>query len=231
MKYLIISLLFISFKTYALDVKTYIPDKAYKYFDLIINEKKLIFNDFTTTHYFAALAEHESCIHLKHKRCWDPKSSFKTKRELGSGIFQLTKAYKKDGSIRFDSLKNIRRKYHNELKELTWDNITSRPDLQLKAMMLMIKDDYKKLYNVNCHMDRLAMTDAAYNGGLNSVYKRRRKCGLDKKCNPQKWVNNVELMVVKSTKPLYSGRSAQEINTYHPYDIIHNRMPKYKKYF
>lgn len=114
---------------------------------------------------------------------------------------------------------------------MSWDNIRTRPDLQIRSIILMTRDTYKKLYKMSDDYQRLAATDAAYNGGLRSVYQRRQKCGLTANCDPQIWFDNLERMVVKSTKPLYGGRSAQSINDHHVRDVLLTRMPKYKQFF
>lgn len=228
-KYIVIFLL--SFNAYALDVKTYIPKQAYQYFSVIKKEQERLLPDFPHPYYFPALIEHESCIHLKHSKCWNPRSQLKTSRELGIGYFQITKAYRKDGSIRFDTLSDLRKKYMNELRDLSWSNIKTKPELQIRAGILLSKNNYNQLYKIKDDYQRLAAADAAYNGGLRSVHQRRHKCGLKKGCDPQIWFGHLEHMVVKSTKPLYAGRSAQEINTHHVKDVLKTRMSKYCKCF
>jgi hypothetical protein len=213
-----------------IDVKTYIPPQAFKYFDIIKDEQRKIIPDFPYTNYWAGLAEHESCISLTHKRCWSPTSQLKTKRENGAGLFQITRTFNPDGSIRFDVLSDMK-KQHLDLKELSWNNVLSRPDLQIRAMMIMSKTNYNMFNKVTSTYDRMAMMDAAYNGGAGSVKKRRLKCGLTKNCDPQLWFDNIENMVVKSTKPMYGGRSAQEINNHHVEDVLTTRMRKYEPYF
>lgn len=229
LKYILLFLL--TFSAQAVDVKTYIPKQAYKYFDIIKSEQQRLLPDFPYPYYFPALIEHESCIHLKHRRCWSPTSQLKTSRELGIGYFQITKAYRKDGTLRFDTLSDLRRKYMSELKDLSWSNIKSKPELQIRAGMLLSKNNYSQLYKLTDDYQRLAAADAAYNGGLRSVYQRRRKCGLKANCDPNIWFDNLERMIVKSTKPLYNGRSAQTINDHHVRDVLLTRMPKYCKCF
>ena len=127
-----------SVQCYSENINTYIPGKAYVYIDLLKNELNTFFPEINDKHYFAGLAEQESCISLKHKKCWDPRSQLKTNREEGAGIFQLTRAYKSDGSIRFDSLAEMRNKHNNYLKELSWDTIYNRPDLQIMSALPLL---------------------------------------------------------------------------------------------
>lgn len=218
---------------YAKDVKTYIPPQAYQYFDDIRENINLIIPSWNRYYrsYFPALIEHESCISLTHSRCWNPRSRLKTKREEGAGLGQLTRAYRSDGTLRFDSLTELKRRHMEYLKELTWDNIYQRADLQIRAIVLMTKDNYLQLSMIEDVFQRIAMTDAAYNGGLSGVHKERRACGLAKDCNPDIWFDNVERYCLKSKKILYGNRNACDINRYHVKDVLLIRRPKYSRYF
>lgn len=174
-----------------------------------------------------ALIEHESCVSLKSPTCWNPKSRLKTAREEGAGLGQITRAYKQDGSLRFDALSEMRAK-HPELRELTWNNVYQRPDLQLRAVVLKLKDDYKALYLIQDPIERLNFGDSAYNGGMGGVQKDRRACQITKGCDPQKWFGHVELTCTKSKAALYGQRSACDINRHHVKDVMTVRAVKYK---
>lgn len=212
------------------NTKAYIPSQAFEYLDTIKQEQHRLMPDFAYPFYFAGLIEHESCISLTHKRCWSITSELKTKRERGSGLFQLTQAYNTDGSIRFDTLSDLRKRHMAELSELSWSNITQRADLQIRAGILLSKNNYQALYPIKDDYQRLAMADAAYNGGLAGLKKERTVCGLAANCDPQKWFDHVENQCQKSKKPLYAGRSACDINRHHVVDVLTTRMPKYKPF-
>lgn len=178
-----------------------------------------------------SLIELESCITLKHSRCWNPKSKLSTKRELGVGFGQITKAYKQDGSIRFDALKELRVKHRKELAELTWESIESRPDLQLRAVVLKSKDNYTYYKNDRVSNEvALHFGDAAYNGGIGGLDKERRACNLSKTCNPNVWFENVENYCLKSKAVLYGNRSACDINRHHVKEVMLVRLNKYRKF-
>jgi len=229
MKTLIVFFLLMT-SAHAYDNKTYIPPQAFQYFDYIRSDLSRLMPSLKTKHYVPSLIEHESCISLKHKKCWNPSSELKTKREQGVGLPQITRAYNKDGSLRFDTLADLRARYNKELKDLSWSNVKVRPDLQIRALVLLVKSNYNSLYTVDNYMQRLKMSDAAYNGGLGGLRKERLACGLAANCDPQYWDNNVENYCLKSKKPLYGNRSACTINRNHVFLVFKN-MEKYKPYF
>lgn len=205
----------------------YIPPQAFTYSDTIKQELDKRFSELPKYEYVPALIEHESCISLTHRRCWNPKSRLKTSREEGAGLGQLTRAYNPNGSLRFDKLSELRGKYKRDLSELSWGDVYSRPDLQIRSIVLMLREDYGKLYDVPDSMNRLAMVDNAYNGGMGGLQKERRACSLTKGCNPNVWFGHVEKHCLKSKKALYSGRSVCEISRHHTSDVLKARLPKY----
>lgn len=176
----------------------------------------------------ASLIEHESCISLTHSRCWDPTSRLKTPREEGAGLFQITKAYTSTGSIRFDALEELRIKYKTELYQLSWLNIYSRPDLQIRAGILKSKENYNLFEKHAANADEaLAFADAAYNGGVAGVNNERRACLMTKGCDHTRWFGHTEKLCLKSKNALYGTRSACDINRRHVVDVLNVRSHKY----
>jgi len=181
--------------------------------------------------YLGSLIELESCIHLKHPRCWNPKSRLKSAREEGAGLGQITRAFKPDGTIRFDALSELKHKYPKELSELSWQVVYDRPDLQVRALTLMMRDNYQYFNkHVKNPYDAYAFADAAYNGGVGGVNHERRACKLASWCDPDKWFDNVEKLCLKSKAALYGNRSACDINRHHVKDVINTRSDKYTKF-
>ncbi len=213
----------------AQDVKTYIPEQAKEHLPTLKAQVNEVWPDFFAPNYFGALIEHESCISLKHSKCWNPKSRLKSDREEGAGLGQLTRAFKSDGSTRFDALEDAKRLDKKGLNDLRWETVYSRPDLQMRVLILMTRANWNRLDKLIPDREgKLAMTDAAYNGGVGGVLNERRSCSLRGDCDPNKWFGNVEKVCLKSTKPLYAGRSACDINRHHVSDVLLTRMPKYK---
>lgn len=230
MKKTLFLFLLVSFNVLA--SQDYIPPQAFKYKDIIHTELDTYFSDLYNYNYIPSLIELESCIYLNHKRCWSPTSQLKSQREEGAGLGQITRAYNKNGSIRFDALTDMARQYKIELRDARWETIYQRPDIQIRIIILMIRDTYNKLYAVNNKEDRLQMTDAAYNGGLGGLLKERRVCGMSYNCDPNVWFNNVENHCLKSNKAIYGTRSPCMINRDHTKVAFKNKLPKYtKQYF
>lgn len=172
----------------------------------------------------AALVEQESCVSLRSPKCWNPGARLKSDREEGAGMGQITRAYRADGSIRFDALADLRRQYGAELAGWSWDNVYQRPELQLRAVVLMSRDSARTFRG---SPGWLAFGDAGYNGGVAGVQKERRACKLAPGCDPGQWFGNVALHCMKSRQPLYGGRSACDINREHVHNVMLVRRAKY----
>lgn len=182
--------------------------------------------------YLASLIEHESCISLKHSRCWNPKSRLRSAREEGAGLGQITRAFRSDGSIRFDALTELKQKHPIALAELSWYNVYTRPDLQIRAVVLKMRDNYKYYEKYSYSpLDAYAFSDASYNGGIGGLDNERRACKLASWCDHTKWFGNVEKLCLKSKAALYGNRSACDINRYHVKDVLLVRSAKYDIFF
>lgn len=206
--------------------KAAVPERALQHLPTLRAEIDRNWPQMIYPAYFGGLIEHESCISLTHSRCWSPTSRLKTHREEGAGLGQLTRAWHPDGQLRFDALAEMRER-HPALRELDWSNIYQRPDLQMRAVVLKVRGDYRSLSMVKSDSVRLHFADAAYNGGLGGVQRERRACELKAGCDPQHWFDHVEKVCLKSRQPLYGGRSACDINRHHVRDVMFHRAPKY----
>lgn len=203
-----------------------VPARAHQHLPTLATEIDRAWQDIPMRAYVPGLIEHESCISLTHSRCWSPTSRLKTAREEGAGLGQLTRAWRADGAVRFDALAEMRDR-HPALRELDWATIYQRPDLQMRAVVLKVRGDFQALRAVVDPLQRLAMADAAYNGGLGGVNNERRACQLAAGCDPQRWWDHVELKCLKSRAALYAGRSPCDINRHHVVDVLRHRAPKY----
>lgn len=215
-----------------LDPQTYIHPRAVALMPTIKAETANFAPEITVPWYFPALMEHESCIHLRHTKCWNSESELRNDREQGVGLGQTTRAWDKFGKLRFDNLTFMRKKYPAHLWELSWDTYKKRPDLQIRVTTLMVMESYREFSLVPDHIERLKMADSAYNGGSSHVKKARQICQLTSNCNPNVWDKNVALHLPKSKTPdsRYGGRSMYQINTGHVTDVF-KRMHKFKNFW
>lgn len=206
-----------------------LPPLAKTYAPVLKVEQVRFWPDHPAPEVLGGLVEQESCITLKHTKCWNPQAKLKTDREEGAGLGQITRAYKPSGALRFDSLATARAKY-GDLKEWSWANVYQRPDLQLRAIVLMSRDNYQAIHRVvSKPAAALAFADAAYNGGLGGVQADRRACGLKSGCDPSQWFGHVEHTCTKSKAALYGKRSACDINREHVRNVMLVRSAKYRQ--
>ena len=211
----------------AQDVRSHIPPAATAHQSAFQAEHQAHWPDHPRPAVLPALAEHESCITLRHPRCWSSTTRLLSAREEGAGIGQITRAWHPDGTLRFDALAEMRVR-HPSLRELSWHTIYQRADLQIRALILKSRDDYRTLSMIQDPLERLAFSDAAYNGGIGGVQRDRRACQVTEGCDPQRWFGHVEGTCTKSRAPLYGNRSACDINRHHVHDVLQVRAPKYR---
>lgn len=207
-----------------------VPQQAVAHLPALQAEIRAHWPDHPMPSYFGGLIEHESCISLTHSRCWSPTARLRTQREEGAGLGQITRTWHADGRARFDTLAELRSR-HPALASWSWSNVYERVDLQLRAVVLFSRDLWRGLEIIRDPQQRLAMTDAAYNGGPGRVVQDRRACGLKAGCDPQRWWGHVEHTCTASRAALYGRRSACDINRHHVRDVILTRAPKYSSYF
>lgn len=210
-----------------------LPPNAVTYLPLLKVEQMRGWPDHPAPSVLASLVEQETCISLKHPRCWSPAAKLKTDREEGAGFGQITRAYSAGGGIRFDTI-DVVKALDPGLVSLTWSNVYSRPDLQMRALVAMNHDCFRKVTALKI-IDtgaRLAFCDAAYNGGYAGMQSERRACHMANNCDPQYWFGNVEQYCLKSRgKWRGYGASACDINRDHVRNVIVIRRPKYKPCF
>lgn len=209
-----------------------IPQNAITYLPMLRAEQMRGWPDHPAPSVLASLIEQETCISLKHPRCWSPAAKLKTDREEGAGFGQITRAYSSGGGIRFDTI-DVARALDPGLASLSWSNVYSRPDLQMRALVAMNHDCFRKITRlVEDTGARLAFCDAAYNGGWGGMQEERRACYLAKGCDAQRWFGNVELHCLKSKVRWKGyGASACDINRDHVKNVIVTRRPKYRPFF
>lgn len=170
----------------------------------------------------AAQIEKETCISLKSKGCWNPRTELKTDREYGFGFGQITITAK------FDNFKEIK-KLDKRLRTWTWGN---RYDAayQMRAFVVYNRFNDGKLSFAATPLDRLAFGKAVYNGGLGGLLSDRAVCRATPGCDQNIWFNHVENTSKKAKLPAKGyGQSFFQINRGYVREIICVRSVKYRK--
>lgn len=212
------------------DVRTYVPTAAHQLCPQLADLQLKIWPAAPMPSFLCSQAEQESCISLKHSKCWNTRSQLKTSREWGRGIGQVTTAYRADGSIRFDKQAELREQYAS-LRGWTsdkWDDV----NYQLTAIVEMDHGIFRRMLAAATDRDRLAFTLSSYNGGESGVRQDRLLCRNTRECDPAIWFGNVELYSLKSRKPNPGyGASAFKINREYIHLVMDVRRPKYEQFF
>lgn len=207
-----------------------IPAGAIKYAPLLAKEQQHLWPDAPLPSFLAGQVEQESCITLKHPKCWNPRAELKTKRENGVGMGQFTRAYNQNGSIRFDTISDLAKRY-DSLHGWSWARRYD-PDYQLRAIVEMDHGLYVRQKTFNTPSDRLAFALSAYNGGEGGVLQDQRLCHNTHHCNPGIWFGNVERTSLKSRTPHKGyGQSFFQINRDYVQNVINVRRHKYEQFF
>lgn len=214
-----------------LDAHAFVPAQAATYAPILAQAQRSIWPDHPRPEVLGGLVEQESCISLTHAKCWNPGSQLKTAREEGAGLGQITRAYRADGTLRFDSLADMRARYP-DLQGWSWSNVYQRPDLQLRAIVHMSRENFAQFARLKLDPDdALAFADAAYNAGFGNVQADRRLCSMRADCDPSHWLGHVERACTRSHAPLYGTLSPCEITALHVRNVMLVRSAKYRRFF
>lgn len=171
-----------------------------------------------------AQVRQETCASLKHKKCWSPTAELKTDREYGFGLGQITVTSK------FDNFKEAK-KLHPSMKDWEWEN-RYNAEYQLRTLVLMNRFSFNKLGWADSPKEQMALTFAAYNGGLGGVLSDRAVCRGTPDCNVSKWFGNIEHTSRKSKVSAKGyGLSFFEINRMYVKHIMGAYRERYLHYF
>lgn len=199
-----------------------LPPNALLYLPALYAEVKTYWPDMPNKYAFASQIEQETCISLKSKGCWNPKTELKTSREYGFGFGQITV------TDRFNVFKEVQQ-LDPTLQAWKWEE-RYNPQLQLRALVLKDKVTYDKL-KVKDIRSSLSFMLAGYNGGIGGVLSDRRVCQGTPGCNPNLWRGNVENTSLKQKSVTAGyGQSFFQINRGYVVNVLDVRLPKYISY-
>ena len=204
-----------------------LPPGAVEFGPLLVQAQQAHWPEVPEPWTLAGQVEQESCLTLRHRRCWNPRAELKTTREYGFGFGQITVAYRADGSTRFNKFHELVTR-HLPLKDWSWEDRYD-PARQLTAMVLMDRDLYRQVQQAATPADHMAFALAAYNGGAVGVAQDRLLCKNTAGCDPGRWVGHVEHTSLKSRTKLHGyGKSFFEINREYVRNILTLRRVKYR---
>ena len=223
---LITAVVFLATRTVHAAELPFIPDKAKLYLPALNNAIKVTGFPKEFQESIAGQVEQETCPALKSKKCWNPKTELKTSRENGIGLGQLTIAYNADGTERFNGFKEVRQ--YKELKDWAWED-RYNPEMQIRGIIIKDRIAYNMIkWSVINEYEKLAMTYAAYNGGVGGLLSDRKLTQMNNG-DTTKWFGGIELYSKKSKIPHPEYKvSFFDINRSYPKNILTIRMMKYK---
>lgn len=181
-------------------------------------------------HFIAGQIEQETCISLKHSKCFTSRAELKTSREWGVGFGQFTVAYSATGKVRFDALAEVRAMDKDLVNYTTANRYDER--LGLIAIVVRDKNDFLRVRGAKTELDQFAFMFSGYNGGAGSVLKDRVLCKSTIGCDSAQWFGHVEKTSYKSRVAAHGyGQSWYAINRGYVNNIINVRSDKYKQFF
>lgn len=197
-----------------------LPPGAVKYLPVLQAEQKAHWPGMPFPSVLAAQVEQETCITLKHSKCWSPRAELKTSREYGFGLGQITV------TERFNVFQELRQQ-HASLRGWTWENRFDAT-LQLRALVLKDLQCFRLQKATATPADGVHMMLACYNGGAGGVIADRRLCKATQGCDPGRWFGHVERTSYKARLAVAGyGKSFFEINRGYVRAIWVDRRPRY----
>lgn len=172
----------------------------------------------------AGQVEQETCITLKHSKCWNPRAELKTSLEYGFGLGQITKT---DKFNNFEVIKAM----DPLLKTWEWQD---RYNSKMQVRALVVYDKY--IYNIVKKLARdywnaLCFMFSAYNGGVGGLNKDIAICRKVEECDPKVWFGNVAEYSFRAKKPVKGyGESFFMINRKYVDNVMNVRSEKYKEH-
>lgn len=164
-----------------------LPPNAVRYLPTLQAEISAHWPEMPLRSALGAQVEKETCISLKHSRCWSPRAELRTDRERGVGLGQITK------TARFDALAELRAQFPQQLAGWAWESDRLYdPALQLRGLILMDLRNFRMVVGAATLEDRLAFAFAGYNGGMGGLSSDRIVCRATPGCDQARWFGHVE---------------------------------------
>lgn len=199
-----------------------LPPQSAPHLPVLVAEAKRLRSPIPT-YLLAAQIDHETGCGWRAKACWNPRTEFKTSREQGVGLGQITRVFG-----RFDALAEVRQAHRAELAGWSWQNVHDAR-YQLRAVVLKNADNYKAIAWQFDGISKLAPSITAYNRGIGGIRADRRLCQVSSGCDPSRWAGHVETTCAGGKQVIPGTRmTACQISRKYLADIL-QRADKYRK--
>lgn len=204
-----------------------IPPQAAPHLPVLVSEAARLRSPIPA-YILAGQIDHETACPSK-KNCWSERAEFKTSREQGVGLGQITRVFG-----RFDAASEMRALHRQELEGFTWSGPSGdatdagiyNAKLQLRAVVLKNRDNHAMLAPL-FDGDMLPVL-TAYNRGVGGVRADRRLCQVTDGCDPSKWTGHVANTCASGTAIIPGTRmTACQISRKYAPDVM-LRANKYK---
>lgn len=204
-----------------------VPAAALPLLPVLKTEQRAWWPDVPEPATLAGQIEQETCPSLTHRMCWSTRAELRTAREHGVGLGQFTRAFRPDGSTRFDALAEIVQAHPLQLAGLSWESRYD-PVLQIRALVLRNAQGWRLVQAAASPSDRLAMVYAGHNGGAGGLASDRRACAATPGCDPGRWFGHVEHTSLKARTAVAGyGKSFFAINREYVRNVMLVRSAKY----
>lgn len=198
-----------------------VPPNFFYHKDTLIGVMQMRWADITIPTVIPGLIEQETCISLKHSKCWSRFAKLETSREYGFGLGQLTV------TSRFNAWEEAKA-LDARLKNWAWED-RFNGEFQIIALVAMLKRNFNIFKMAETEIDRFAFALASYNGGIGGIQADQRICRNTKGCNPNLWFGHTEhTSLKKKTAVAGYGQSFFQINRKYPVNVLNIRRHKYK---
>ena len=208
--------------------QTSLPTNAKLYLPDLRTQIQQVWPTMPAPQYFAGQVEQETCISLTWSSCWNPHTDFKTSREYGFGLGQLTI------TPAFNNFTALQQMKDPVIRTWKWTNRFD-PNMQIRAMLDMDLVDFNAFEMVGLTpTDQYAFMFSAYNGGAGGLEMHIQYCySLPmSECNHRIWFNNVATHSWKSRVRVAGyGQSFFDINREYVSNILDVRSQKYLGFF
>jgi len=196
-------------------------DRATPYMPMLIDIFKQYWIEAPMKHIEPGKVEQESL--------WKEKAELKTSREYGIGLVQITQAFRKDGSVRFDNFLEAKKRYKEFLGDWQWED-RFNPKYQLTYSILTDKHNFNILSFFKNPQERWAGTLVCYNAGCGTVLNRKALCRATKGCDITKWFGGLDSVHLKSEEVLLYNKPLWIARNSYPTSVF-DRSIKYKETF